>query len=112
MLAFLTLNSPILIALLWAKFTSLGEVRRLMLFYAKLHFAVVAFILLYSLSIDWLCDGDAVKGYRRCSIVPVELANLTLPIGFYGLAGLAALAIGFVVYCGVKEFRRHKRSKP
>lgn len=106
--AYLAYNSPIVIALLWAKFTSLAAVTRLMLFYAKFHFAAITFVFLYSFAIDGLCDGSSLKGYTRCTVVPLDVANLTLPITLITLAGLAVFAVCVVTYCGAKELRKSK----
>ncbi|MEM6408305.1 MAG: hypothetical protein AAF700_07780 [Pseudomonadota bacterium] len=106
--AYLVYNSPIIIALVWARFTSLEPVKRLMLLYAKVQFAAITFVFVYSFLIDALCDGSALKGYGRCTLVPLQVANLTLLIILIALAGLAAFGLFLLIYCGVKELRKSK----
>lgn len=106
--AYLAYSSPIIIALLWARLTSLGSVKRLMLLYAKIHLAAITFVFVYSFVIDALCDGSSLKGYVRCSFVPFQVANLTLPVTMIALAGLAAFALFVLIYCGAKELRKSK----
>lgn len=109
--AYFVYNLPIAAALMWVKFTSLKTVKRTLLFYAKVHFATISFMFLYSLAIDWLCDGSALKGYVRCSIVPLPVANVTLTILIFALVGLAAFALVVVIFCATKEFRKSKANE-
>lgn len=109
--AYLAYGSPIIIALFWARLTSLGSVKRSTLFYAKIHFAAITFVFVYSIVIDTLCDGGSLKGYVRCSLIPLQVANLTLPIITIALAGLAAFALFVLIHCGAKELRKSKITK-
>ena len=108
LIAYLAYISPMIIALLWANLTSLGSVKRLMLYYAKAHFAGISFVFLYSFVIGSLCDGSSLKGYVRCAIVPLEIANLTFAILFVVLAALVTFALVAVLWCGVLELRKSK----
>ena len=106
--AYLAYSSPIIIVLLWARLTSLESVKSLMLLYAKAHFVAITFVFVYSFLLDVLCDGSSLKGFVRCTLVPLQMANLTLPIFLIALAGLAAVGLFVLIYCGAKELRKNK----
>ena len=105
--------SPAVIALVWSRFSSLPAVQRLMKFTAKTFSVVVTLMFLFSFSVDWLCDGSAVKGYSGCVFIPESVANLSLPFALLSTVALAILAFVVVIICVARELAiRSKRNEP
>ena len=96
-------TSPAVIALIWARYSTLPYVQRLMTRTAKIFVVLFLFIVLLGFPLEWLCEGDGLNGYSRCVVIPVRIAHLYIPIVFLSIGAFAIWTVALVIFCGVME---------
>lgn len=91
--------SPALVASCWAAFSKVPRVKSLMILTAKI--VVLAVILLFSFMYltEYLCEGSALKGYGRCSLIPVSIARLSIPIYLISVGVVLAWFLVAIALC-------------
>lgn len=113
--AFATHVSPAIVALVWARLSSVPRVKTLMIIAAKLIVITFTSVFLFGYAAEALCDGSALKGFSRCTLIPVGVARLSFPfyiLSIYAVAAgcLGAAAIG--IWAEVVAYReRRARSR-
>jgi len=109
--AFAAYTSPAVAALVWAAFSTIPRVKRLMYRTAKLFIVVIVMLFFYSYVAEYLCSGSALKGFTRCAVIPVIIANLVIPVSLLLMGLLAAWTLVAVVICGRAEFGKIREQK-
>ncbi len=97
--AFAVHISPALLAVIWAVFSPVRRVKRLLLLAAKVVVLTVIALFLFLYSLEILCDGSALKGYVRCSLIPVAVASHALSVYLLSMGAVGMWCIVTVVIC-------------
>lgn len=80
---------------------------------AELVILVVILLFSFTYSAEALCDGSALKGFIRCSLIPIAIANLVIPVYLLSVGVLAAWCLVATTICGWAELTaiRERNSK-
>lgn len=98
MAALAVYSSPAMVATCWAVFSKVPRVKRLMTLTAKINVLAVVVLFSFLYLTDFLCDGSALKGYLRCSLIPDLIANFAvliflIMVGVFSVWFLVAISL-------------------
>ncbi|MDW3181351.1 hypothetical protein [Roseobacter sp.] len=102
---------PAVVAVFWAIFSTVLRVKYLMTITAKIFVLVVILLFLFMYSAEALCDGSGIKGFTRCSLIPVTIANLSLPVYLLSVGALVMWCLVAIVICGWAEFAEIRKRR-
>ncbi|MCA1288381.1 hypothetical protein [Salipiger bermudensis] len=102
--------SPALVASIWATFSTVPHVKSLMTLTAKLFVFVVISLFSFAYAAEISCEGSALKGFVRCSLIPINIAGLVIPIYLLSVGVLVAWFLLATALCIRAEFAALKEA--